>query len=102
MSGTPRFGPACRFFPAGEIRNIRQFLKGVCHFHIMGATYFFDPAANHFTEILFNIMTDNKNNFIKPGLDGVVNRIINNDVAAVIYRLQLFNTATKTGTNARS
>ena len=61
-----------------------------------------DPIPDHILKFIFNILSDNKNHLVKTCFDCVMNRIIHDDMALFINRLQLFDTTAKTGTDTSS
>lgn len=97
LSGAPGFGAAFRQLS----RDIADILEGVVHFHAALSADGFDSVSDNFSEIRFDILSDDKNNFVKAGFDGIVDGIIHNDVAVGIYRFQLFNAAPEARTDTR-
>ena len=91
LSGAPRFGAAFRQLS----RDIADILEGVVHFHAALSADGFDSVSDNFSEIRFDILSDDKNNFVKAGFDGIVDGIIHNDVATVIHRFQLLDSTAK-------
>ena len=95
LTGSPRFGTVCRFLKSS--RKIFQRLK--CIFYLRDL---FDPLPDYTAELLFQIFTNDKYNFIKPCLQSIMNGIIHNDLTIWSYWCKLFDSFSKTASNSGS
>ena len=90
LSRSPRLCPVRKFFSEFR-RDIFHFLICIRYF-----CYLLDPSSDHLSEIFLQISSDHKDHFIKPCLQCIIDRIVHNDLSAGSYRLQLFDSRTKT------
>ena len=98
LAGAPGLGP-----PLGEgPRDVVQVLEGVVHRHPMGGADGGNPVADDLPEFRFDVPADYKDHVAEPGLDGVMNRVIHDDMAGGVHRFQLLDAAPKAGADAGS
>ena len=94
LARAPGLFAVCR---AGKaLGKVVLFLKSVGH----GADLF-NSLANHLAEILFQIVTNDKDHAVKAGFQCVVNGIIHNNLAVGAYGRQLLDAAAKARADAR-
>ena len=67
----PGLGAAFRHGKPGG--NCFKSLKCVGDFHPVRYTHGFDPAADYLTEVRFDVPPDDKDYFVKPGFDCIMN-----------------------------
>ena len=76
------------------IGQIIQLLKSVVYLQLL-----FQPGAHHFLEIFFNGVLDDKDDLFKAGAHGVVDGVVQNDLAVGADGIDLLQSAV-TGTHA--
>ena len=86
LTGSPRLGPCFSFFKT--IRQIRQLLIGISH-----RTDLFNPVADDFFKILFQILPDDEYHLIESGFQGIMNRIVHDDFSRWAHSFQLLDSA---------
>ena len=95
LTCTPWFCTSLRQNP----RNIINVLKSIIYSYCIFSADSLDPIPDNLFKFLLNILTDDKNHLVESGLDCVMDRVIHDNVILLINRLQLFDTAAKSGTN---
>ena len=98
LAGAPGLAPGAG--KADALRQLLQTLVGIGDFHAQPGTDRLDPVPYDLTEVLFNVSADDKYDFAEAGLDGVMDRVINNQFAAGPYGLQLLDAAAVTRADA--
>ena len=92
LAGSPGLRPVRRF--CESLRQLLKRLERIFHFRDL-----LDPVADHTTEFFFNIFADNKDDFVEPCFQGVVDGIIHDDLACRPYRRKLFDPFSKTASD---
>ncbi len=90
MSRSPGFFALRRAAKAG--RQLVKLLEGI--FHLAKSLH---ATADNLLKISLQILSDDKYNFIKARLQGIVNGIINNNLTVWSNRCQLLDALTETG-----
>ena len=70
--------------------------------NIFDLDFLLPAGTDLFPENFFDVPADDKDYFVESGFDGVVNRIIDNDMAGGINAFELFDTPAVAGTDAGS
>ena len=94
MRCTPGLRPASRHGKA--LRQLIDFLK--CIFTICN---FFDPVSDDLTEILLDVLTNDKNDLIETGLQRIMHGIVHDDLTRRTELRELLDAAAETGTDTR-
>ena len=84
LTGSPWLGAAFRLFET--VRKIFQFLERIFYF-----CDFLNSFSNDMTEFLLQILPDNKNHFIKSGLQRIMDGILHDHLSVRAHRRKLFN-----------
>ena len=93
LTGAPGFYAVRR---SGEIlRKIIQLLERVGHLNLL-----FHAISDDVSEILLQILPDNEHDAVKARLDGIVNRVIHDDLPAGSHRLQLFDSLAESASDS--
>ena len=90
-----------RPFLVREIRHIGQFLKRVLDLHAQLLADRLDPIPDNGFEVPLNVVPDDKNDGGESRGDGVMDAVIDDNMAVMIDRLQLFYSTSKSGTYTR-
>ena len=94
LTGAPGFYAVRR---SGEIlRKIVQLLERVGHLNLL-----FHAISDDVSEILLQILPNNEHDAVKARLDGIVNRVIHDDLPAGSHRLQLFDSLAESASDSR-
>ena len=88
LTGSPGFFAALRHKIA--LWKSVQLLIGINNRDLLG-----NAVSDNLLKILFQIFTDNKYDFVKSGLNGVMDRIIHNNLSIWPNRSQLLDSAPK-------
>ena len=86
MGGPPGLLPAKG--DAVALGQVVHALEGVAHLHALA-----DAPAHGFTEILLQLLLDDKDNRFKPGPPGVVDRVVNDALPITAHRVHLLESA---------
>ena len=85
---SPWFCTVCRFLKS--FWKIIQGLECVCNF-----CNFLDPLTDHAAEFFFQVLADDKYNFIKTSFQCIMNGVIHNDLTIWSYWCKLFDSFSK-------
>ena len=77
--------------------NVLQRLERVVDLNAQLGADFLDAVADGLFESVLDIVADDKDDFVKPGLDGVMNGIVHDDLAVGADGCQLLDAAAEAG-----
>ena len=100
LPGAPGLGAALR--QADALRQRVQRLIGVGDLHTQLGAGLFDAVADGLTERVLDVLADDEHDLVEPGLDGIMDGKIHDDLAVGADSGQLFDTAAEPGTDAGS
>ena len=78
------------------VRHIGYFLISISDFHTQRLAKLHNPIADHGSEVYLYIMPDDEDNLIKSGGYRIVDTIVDDKMAMVINRGQLFDCNSQT------
>ena len=98
LAGAPGLGASLGHGETGG--HILQRLEGVSRFHAQRFAGGLDAVADGLLEGLLDVVTDDEDDLVKAGLDGIVDGIVHDDLAVGADSRQLFDAAAEAGADA--
>ena len=91
LTGSPRFRAAFR----QSARNIINILECIIHCYIMGRADGSNTLTDNFFKLLLDILADDKYHMVEACFNGIMDRIIHDDVSSIIHRFQLLDSCSE-------